>query len=93
MNNEILKQASILREELEKEEVIKEYLRIKKIFEDNEELKNMREEIARLYSLNKIKEHKALKEEYENIPLVKIYYSLKEEVKDLYKEIIEILDI
>lgn len=93
MNNEILKQASILREELEKEEVIKEYLRIKKIFEDNEELKKMREEIARLYSLNKIKEHKALKEQYENIPLVKNYYSLKEEVMDLYKEIVEILDI
>lgn len=93
MNKDILNKASLLREQIEKEEIVKEYLRVKKIFEDNEELKKIREEIARLYSQNKIKEHKALKEQYENIPLVQNYYSLKEEVISLFNQIKEILDV
>lgn len=93
MNKDILNKASLLREEIEKEEIVKEYLRVKKIFEDNEELKKIREEIAKLYAQNKIKEHKALKEQYENIPLVQNYYSLKEEVISLFNQIKEILDV
>ena len=93
MNNQLNEKVLALKTQLYEEEVVKEYLRLKKIFYENEELSLMRKEIATLYSLKKFEEHKKLKEEYENIPLVKNFYTLKEELYDLFKEIINLLDI
>lgn len=93
MNNQLNEKVLTLKTQLYEEEVVKEYLRLKKIFYENEELSLMRKEIATLYSLKKYEEHKKLKEEYENIPLVKNFYTLKEELYDLFKEIINLLDI
>ncbi|MBR2507889.1 MAG: YlbF family regulator [Bacilli bacterium] len=93
MNNQLNEKVLDLKTQLYEEEVVKEYLRLKKIFYENEELSLMRKEIATLYSLKKYEEHKKLKEEYENIPLVKNFYTLKEELYDLFKEIINLLDI
>ena len=93
MNNQLNGKVLALKTQLYEEEVVKEYLRLKKIFYENEELSLMRKEIATLYGLKKYEEHKKLKEEYENIPLVKNFYTLKEELYDLFKEIINLLDI
>lgn len=93
MNNQLNGKVLALKTQLYEEEVVKEYLRLKKIFYENEELSLMRKEIATLYNLKKYEEHKKLKEEYENIPLVKNFYTLKEELYDLFKEIINLLDI
>lgn len=93
MNNQLNEKVLALKTQLYEEEVVKEYLRLKKIFYENEELSLMRKEIATLYSLKKYEEHKKIKEEYENIPLVKNFYTLKEELYDLFKEIINLLDI
>lgn len=93
MNNRLNEKVLALKTQLYEEEVVKEYLRLKKIFYENKELSFMRKEIATLYSLKKYEEHKKLKEEYENIPLVKNFYTLKEELYDLFKEIINLLDI
>ena len=93
MNNSIKTSALELREALLNEEVVKEYLRLKTLFENNIELKEKRDKIASLYANKQFEEHKKLKEEYENIPLVKNVYLLKEEVMNLLKEIKEILDV
>lgn len=93
MNNQLNGKVLALKTQLYEEEVVKEYLRLKKIFYESEELSLMRKEIATLYSLKKYEEHKKLKEEYENIPLAKNFYTLKEELYDLFKEIINLLDI
>lgn len=93
MNNSIKTSTLELREALLNEEAVKEYLRLKALLESNDELKKMRDRIASLYASKQFEEHKKLKEEYENVPLVKNVYSLKEEVMNLLKEIKEILDV
>ena len=93
MNNSLIESALNLKSEIHKEELIQEYLRLKKLLSDNEELANKRLEIAKAYSNKEYERHKLLKNEYENIPLVKNFYTLKEEVYELFKEIIDILDI
>ena len=45
-----IEQAKVVRKKLNEHEVTKEYLRLKNLFENDEELKRMRKEIARLAS-------------------------------------------
>lgn len=85
--------AKELRYALLDEECVKEYLRLKEIFLNDEYLINLREELLKLNKDNKNKEYKELKEIYDNHPLVKNYYYCKEEVKRLINEIIEVIDI
>lgn len=84
--NKIIEAAITLKENLLNEPLIKEYLRVKTFFENNEELKLKREEIA-LAKANESPAYYSLKKEYENHPLVVNYYSLKGEVYELLKEI------
>lgn len=66
---------------------IKEFFRIKEIFESNKELDNLRREIA-LAKENKDEERYAtLKQMYDNNPLVQNYNSIRIEVVDILKEI------
>ena len=66
---------------------IKEFFRIKEIFESNKELDNLRREIA-LAKENKDEErYVSLKQMYDNNPLVQNYYSIRIEVVDILKEI------
>ena len=91
--NKILESASVLREELLRDERIKEYLNLKKLFEENDELVRIRKQLINLQKDNKIEEYTSLKTKYDSNPLVKNYYSSKEEVNDLIRDIIEVLDI
>ena len=91
--NKILESASVLREELQRDERIKEYLNLKKLFEENDELVRIRKQLINLQKDNKIEEYTSLKTKYDSNPLVKNYYSSKEEVNDLIRDIIEVLDI
>lgn len=91
--NKVIETAKELREELLKDERFKEYLRLKKLFEENEQLVQMRQELLLLQKEGKKEEYSLLKSRYDNNPLVKNYYFSKEEVSDLIKDIVEILDI
>lgn len=91
--NKVIETAKELREELLKDERFKEYLRLKKLFEENEQLVQMRQELLLLQKEGKKEEYSLLKSQYDNNPLVKNYYFSKEEVSDLIKDIVEILDI
>ena len=75
-----------LKEELNKEELVKQYLEVKNCFENDAELASMRSEIASLQA-NSPPLYKEMKNKYESHPLVANYYALKDELYDLLKEV------
>ena len=90
--DEILNKAKEIREEVDDLPQVKEYYRLKELYENDDELKRLRGEIARLASEGKNKERKALLEIYNSHPLVSNYNQAKEEVIILLNEIKNILD-
>ena len=80
-----------LKKELDNSSLIKEYLQLKEIYENDEELKKMRKDIARLTSEGKNKEHDALIDIYNSHPIVVNYQQAREEVISLLNEIKNIL--
>ena len=80
-----------LKIELDKSEIVQEYLRLKQIVENDENLKAMRSDIARLASEGKTAEHDALLEIYNSHPVVVNYQQTKEEITSLLREIKDIL--
>ena len=89
--DKVLESAYQLSEELKKEPVIIEFLRVKEIYESDEELAEMRKEIAYLSTLEDISEYDKKKQMYDNHPLVSNYNYLKNEVVDLLTQIKEII--
>ena len=90
--DEILTKAKEIREEVDNLPQVKEYYRLKELYENDDELKRLRGEIARLASEGKNNERKALLEIYNSHPLVNNYNQAKEEVIILLNEIKNILD-
>lgn len=90
--DEILTKAKEIREEVDNLPQVKEYYRLKELFENDDELKRLRGEIVRLASEGKNKQRKALLEIYNSHPLVSNYNQVKEEVIILLNEIKHILD-
>ena len=70
---------------------VKEYLRLKDALEKDEDLKAMRQEIARLTNEGKKEEHNNLLSVYNSHPLVVNYLALREEVIALLRQIKDIL--
>ena len=66
---------------------IKEYLRLKDLYQKDEELKRMRLEIARLKNENKEEERENLLKIYHQHPLVNNYFLAKEEADSILREI------
>ena len=90
--DEILTKAKEIREEVDNLPQVKEYYRLKKLYENDDELKRLRGEIARIAREGKNKQRKALLEIYNSHPLVSNYNQAKEEVIILLNEIKNILD-
>ena len=80
-----------LKNVLDNSDIIKEYLSLKEVYENDDELREMRREIARLKSENKNEEHEALLEIYNSHPIVVNYEQAREEVISLLEEIKEVL--
>lgn len=92
MNNSELEQSlNQLKEELDNSKIIQEYLSLKNILENDEELKKLREEIARLTNENKVEEKEALLAIYNSHPIVVNYEQAREEVVALLNQIKKIL--
>ena len=77
--NEIILEAKKLRDNIDELPEIKEYYRLKQLYENDWELKKMRTEIARLKSLNKEEERNNLLAIYNKHPLVNNYEVAKQE--------------
>ena len=80
-----------LREELYKLPEVREFLQLKEALEKDEELKAMRQEIARLTNEGKKEEHDNLLSVYNSHPLVVNYLAMRDEVIALLTQIKDIL--
>ena len=91
MNSDLEQSLEQLKSELDSSSVVMEYLSLKDVLEKNEELKRMRDEIARLTSENKIEERDALLTIYNSHPIVVNYEQARQEVINLLNQIKDIL--
>lgn len=89
--DEVIKKTQELSEQIKKEPLVIEYLHLKELLENDEELKNLRKEIAKASLEKDEKKHQELKEMYDNHPLVNNFYLMKEEVENLLFEIKNII--
>ena len=81
--DKIVQEAKSLREEIDSLSSVKEYYRLKSLYEADEELAEMRKEIARLKKEGKEEERKNLLAVYQNHPLVNNYEAAKQEAESL----------
>ncbi len=88
---------SNLKEEILKEPLIKEYLRLKEIIKNNEEINKKILELQYLTKCNASEEEQKryyeIKKELEENPLIHNYKIVEEEVKNYKEEIKNILDL
>lgn len=89
--DKLIEEVKSLREDIDHLPEVQEYYRLKTIYENDEELKRIRLEIARLKSLNKEEEKNNLLKIYNSHPLVVNYEAAKEEVKSLLRQIKDII--
>ena len=90
--DKIVQDAKKLREEIDNLPTVQEYYHLKSLYEADEELANMRREIARLKNEGKEEERKNLLEIYNSHPLVNNYELAKQEVESLLLVIKNIID-
>lgn len=89
--SDLLEEVKSLRSDIDNLPEVQEYYRLKTIYENDEELKKMRTEIARLKSLGKEEERNNLLNIYNSHPLVVNYEASKEEVENLLRQIKNII--
>ena len=89
--DKVIELAKELRSQIDEMSEIKEYYRVKELFEKDEELENMRREIARLKNEGKEEERKNLLKIYNSHPLVINYNASKEEAMSILRTIQEII--
>lgn len=89
--DEVIEKAKKLKVEIDNLPEMKEYLRLKKLLENDAELANMRSEIARLENEGKKKEKENLLNIYNSHPLVNNYLLAKEEITTILLSISQII--
>ena len=89
--DEVIEVSKKLKESLLELPEIKEYLKLKDLYEKDESLKQMRRDIARLKNEGKEEERNNLLNIYNNHPLVNNYNLAKEEVKEILQTIRDII--
>lgn len=85
--DKILELTKELKEEINKLPEMQEYLRLKELLEKDNELADLRKEMARLANVGKIKERDNLLKIYNSHPLVNNYYAAKEEIEKILNTI------
>ena len=90
--DKLIEEAKTLREDIDSLPEIKEYYRLKEIYENDHSLKEMRENIARLKSEDKEEERNNLLAIYNSHPLVNNYNIAMEEAKSILRAIKDIIN-
>ena len=90
--DKILEEAKSLRKDIDSLPEIQEYYRLKTLIENDEELRRLRTEIARLASEGKTEERKNLLAIYNANPLVNNYSLAMEEAKSLLRAVKDIIN-
>ena len=81
--DKIIEEAKSLREDIDSLPEIKEYYSLKELYENDQTLKEMRRDIARLKSEGKEEERNNLLQIYNSHPLVNNYEMAKEEAEHI----------
>ena len=90
--DKIIEEAKSLRNDIDSLPEIQEYYRLKTLMENDEELRRLRTEIARLAKEGKTEERKNLLVVYNANPLVNNYNSAMEEAKSILRAIKDIIN-
>ncbi len=90
--DEIINAAKELRNDIDNLPEVQEYYRLKNLYENDIELKEMRTKIALLKQQGKEEERNNLFKLYNSHPLVNNYESAKEEVQNLLRTIKDIIE-
>ena len=90
--DKILEEAKSLRKDIDSLPEIQEYYRLKTLMENDEELRRLRTEIARLTKEGKSEEKKNLLVIYNSHPLVNNYNIAMEESKSILRAIKDIIN-
>ena len=90
--DKILEEAKSLRNDIDSLPEIQEYYRLKTLMENDEKLRRLRTEIARLTSECKIEEKKNLLAIYNSHPLVNNYNIAMDEAKSILRAIKDIIN-
>ena len=85
--NKVLEKAKELRAEIDQTPEMKEYLKYKELLENNEDVIELKHNIANLRAKGKIKEADNLQALYDNHPLVVNYLASKEALLQLLRTI------
>ena len=83
--NSVIEQAKTLRKSIDATPEAQEYNRLKSLYENDKELKKMRQDIARLKSEGKEEERNNLLKIYNSHPLVNNFQIAEEELKELLR--------
>ena len=89
--DKILEETKSLREDIDSLPEIKEYYQLKTLYENDQHLKEMRKEIARLKSEGKEEKRNNLLQIYNSHPLVNNYELAKEEAERILRVIKDII--
>ncbi len=90
--DKIIEEAKSLRNDVDSLPEIQEYYRLKTLMENDEELRRLRTEIARLAKEGKTEERKNLLAVYNANPLVNNYNIAMEEAKSILRAIKDIIN-
>ena len=90
--DKIIEEAKSLRNDIDSLSEIQEYCRLKTLMENDEELRRLRTEIARLAKEGKTEERKNLLAVYNANPLVNNYNIAMEEAKSILRAIKDIIN-
>ena len=90
--DKIIEEAKSLRNDIDSLPEIQEYYRLKTLMENDEELRRLRTEIARLAKEGKTEERKNLLAVYNANPLVNNYNVAMEEAKSILRAIKDIIN-
>lgn len=91
MNDLIKQDCNELLKELLDEPEVQEFLEYKKLLKDSQEIKDLKQKIAKLSSENKIEERNNLLQIYNSNPLVINYNNALENVKEILLNIKDII--
>lgn len=89
--DKIIQKAKEIRNLIEEIPEVQEYLKLKKIIENDEELKDIRKKIVELKSKDLLEEAKNLQEIHDTHPLVHNFYLLKEELRNILQMVKDII--
>ena len=71
---------------------VKEYLSLKKAYEEDSSINELKKQIVRAKNENRMDDYSTYKKEFDEHPLVNNYLASKEEVNEILKEIAKILN-